>query len=79
MSTFKELYSLFDCCGTDLSSYTGTDNSVLTPFIDAKYFNFGWGNTSRGERLVDQQYASSTTFILITDCTKNENELHSFS
>ena len=64
LPTLKELYSLFDCRGTDPSSYTGTDLSVLTPFIDTNYFLFAWGNTTTGERLIDQQYASSTTFIL---------------
>jgi hypothetical protein len=64
LPTLKELYSLFDCRGTDPSSFTGSDTSVLTPFIDTNYFLFAWGNTAAGERLVDQQYASSTTFIL---------------
>ena len=64
LPTLKELYSLFDCRGTDPSSYTGSDTSVLTPFIDTNYFLFAWGNTAIGERLIDQQYASSTTFIL---------------
>ena len=64
LPTLKELYSLFDCRGTDLSSFTGSDTSVLTQFIDTNYFLFAWGNTAAGERLVDQQYASSTTFIL---------------
>ena len=64
LPTLKELYSLFDCGGTDPSSFTGSDTSVLTPFIDTNYFLFAWGNTAAGERLVDQQYASSTTFIL---------------
>lgn len=62
--TLKELYSLFDCRGTDPSGYSGSDTSVLTPFIDASTFKFAWGNTAAGERLVDQQYASGTTFIL---------------
>jgi hypothetical protein len=64
LPTLKELYSLFDCGGTDPSSYTNSDTSVLTPFIDTNYFLFAWGNTAAGERLIDQQYASSTTFIL---------------
>jgi len=64
LPTIKELYSLFDCRGTDPSSYRGEDTSVLTPFIDSKFFKFAWGNTSLGERLIDQQYVTSTTFIL---------------
>ncbi|MCX7046922.1 MAG: DUF1566 domain-containing protein [Candidatus Sumerlaeota bacterium] len=64
LPTIKELYSLFDCRGTDPSSFRGTDTSVLTPFIDPKFFNFSWGNTSLGERIIDQQYASNTSFVL---------------
>lgn len=64
LPTIKELYSLFDCRGTDPGGYQGSDTSVLTPFIDTNYFKFAWGNTALGERLIDQQYASSTTFIL---------------
>ena len=63
LPTLKELYALFDCRGTDPSSYTGSDTSVLTPFINTNYFLFAYGNTALGERLIDQQYASSTTFI----------------
>ncbi|MCX6190118.1 MAG: DUF1566 domain-containing protein [Bacteroidetes bacterium] len=62
--TIKEIYSLYSSRGTDPSSFIGTDLSVLTPFIDTNYFKFKWGNTATGERLIDQQYASSTTFIL---------------
>ncbi len=66
LPTLKELYSLFDCRGTDPASYSTSDTSVLTPFIDTNYFKFAWGNTTSTppERLIDQQYASSTTFIL---------------
>ena len=64
LPTLKELYSLFDCRGTDPGGYQGSDTSVLTPFINTNYFLFAWGNTAIGERLIDQQYASSTTFIL---------------
>ena len=74
LPTIKELYSLFDCRGTDPSSYSGTDTSVLTPFIDTHYFNFAWGQTSTGERVIDSQYASSTLFILNpaeTGCAKD--------
>ena len=64
LPTLKELYSLFDCRGTDPASYSGSDTSVLTPFINTNYFLFAYGNTAIGERLIDQQYASSTTFIV---------------
>jgi hypothetical protein len=64
LPTIKELYSLINFTGTDPSSYTGTDPSVLTPFIDTTYFNFAYGQTSLGERLIDSQYASSTLFVV---------------
>ena len=64
LPSIKELYSLMDFRGTDPSSYTGTDTSVLTPFIDKTAFNFAYGQTSLGERLIDSQYASSNLFIL---------------
>ena len=62
--TLKELYSLFNCLGTDPSGYSGTDLSVLTPFIDTTYFNFGWGQLELGERIIDSQYGTTTVFVL---------------
>ena len=64
LPTIKELYSLMNFNGTDPSGYSGTDTSVLTPFIDTAYFKFGYGQTSTGERIIDSQYASSTIFIV---------------
>ncbi len=64
LPTIKELYSLMDFRGTDPSSYTGSDTSVLTPYIDRAYFNFGYGQESLGERIIDSQYLSTTIFVL---------------
>jgi hypothetical protein len=64
LPAIKELYSLFDARGTDPSSYTGTDTSVLTPFIDTTYFKYAYGDTSLGERIIDSQYASSNVFVV---------------
>ncbi|HIJ81142.1 MAG TPA: DUF1566 domain-containing protein [Desulfuromonadales bacterium] len=64
LPTIKELYSLMIFKGTDPSSFTGTDTSVLTPFIDRAYFKFSYGQTAAGERIIDSQYASSTIFVL---------------
>ena len=64
LPTIKELYSLMSFKGTDPSSYTGSDPSALTPFIDRAYFNFAYGQTSTGERLIDSQYASSNVFVV---------------
>ena len=63
LPTIKELYSLFDCRGTDPSGNAGNDTSRLTPFIDTKYFKFAYGETSKGERVIDSQYASSTKYV----------------
>jgi len=62
LPTIKELYSLFDARGTDPSGYQGTDTSGLTPYIDTKYFKFAYGETGKGERLIDSQYASSIKY-----------------
>jgi hypothetical protein len=64
LPTTKELYSLFDCRGTDPSGYSGSDLSVLTPFIDTNYFLFAYGQTNLGERVIDSQYASSDVFVV---------------
>jgi hypothetical protein len=62
LPTIKELYSLVDFSGVDPSG-PGTDPSRLEPFIDTKYFQFAYGDTSQGERLIDSQYASSTKYV----------------
>ncbi len=63
LPTIKELYSLFDARGTDPSGPSNADTSGLTPFIDTKFFQFAYGNTSTGERVIDSQYASSTKYV----------------
>jgi len=59
----KQLYSLIDLSGTDPSGYNGSDTSDLVPFIDSTYFEFGYGDTNAGERIIDAQYASSTLYV----------------
>jgi hypothetical protein len=63
LPSIKELYSLFDARGTDPSGPSRMDTSGLTPFIDTKYFKFAYGDTSKGERLIDSQYASSIKYV----------------
>ena len=63
LPSIKELYSLFDARGTDPSGPGGTDPSTLTPFIDTRYFQFAYGDTRTGERVIDSQYASATRFV----------------
>ena len=59
----KQLYSLIDFRGRDPSGYEGSDTSSLIPFIDTDYFDFAYGDTSAGERIIDAQYASSTLYV----------------
>ena len=63
LPSIKELYSLIDFSGIDPSGYNGTDTSGLVPFIDTDYFDFGYGDTSAGERIIDAQYWSSTEYV----------------
>lgn len=66
LPTIKELYSLINFMGADPSGISGSDTSGLTPFIDTSYFNFSYGDTSAGERIIDSQYASSTLYANTT-------------
>jgi len=66
LPTIKELYSLIDFSGVDPSGYEGTDTSGLIPFIDTGYFDFAYGDTDAGERIIDSQYASSTLYVATT-------------
>ena len=61
LPTIKELYSLIDFSGRDVSNVS-SGASGLAPFIDTAYFDFGYGDTDAGERLIDSQYASSTLY-----------------
>jgi predicted outer membrane repeat protein len=63
LPSIKEVYSLIDFSGEDPSGYDGTDTSGLVPFIDTDYFDFGYGDTSAGERIIDAQMASSTLYV----------------
>ncbi len=63
LPTIKELYSLIDFRGTDPSGYEGSDTSSLIPYIDTTYFDFAYGDTSAGERIIDSQYASSNLYV----------------
>ncbi len=66
LPTIKELYSLIDFSGIDPSGYEGTDTSGLIPFIDTTYFDFAYGDTSAGERIIDAQYASCNLYVSST-------------
>ncbi|MCP4367561.1 MAG: DUF1566 domain-containing protein, partial [Deltaproteobacteria bacterium] len=65
LPTIKELYSLIVFKGTD-PVLSGDDTSGLIPFIDTNYFDFEYGDTSAGERIIDAQYLSSTQYVSTT-------------
>ncbi|MBU2650411.1 MAG: DUF1566 domain-containing protein [Bacteroidetes bacterium] len=60
LPTIKELYSLILFSGLDIS---GPNPTVFVPFIDDEVFEFGYGDESAGERLIDAQYASLTLYV----------------
>jgi hypothetical protein len=67
LPNIKELYSLMDFRGTEptmCSSVAACPN--LKPFIDTNFFEFGYGDTSAGERLIDAQMVSSTMYVSTT-------------
>ncbi len=66
LPSVKELYSLILFSGKDCSGWSGTDTSVLVPFIDTGYFAFGYGDTEAGERVIDAQFATSTIYAGLT-------------
>jgi Protein of unknown function (DUF1566)/Viral BACON domain len=59
--TIKELYSLINFNGV-----TGQTETNSTPYLDTTYFNFYYGDTSLGERIIDCQYISSTSYVSTT-------------
>ncbi|MCP4460472.1 MAG: DUF1566 domain-containing protein [Cytophagales bacterium] len=71
LPTIKEQYSLILFSGEDPSGYDGTSTTGLVPFIDTDYFDFNYGDTDAGERIIDSQYASSTVYV---DYTMNGDE-----
>jgi len=64
--TLKELYSLIEFSGVDISSYSGTSTDGLIPFIDTDYFCYGYGDLDRGDRLIDAQVLSCTEYVSTT-------------
>jgi len=62
----KQLYSLISFNGIDPSAYNGDDVAGLVPFIDTTYFEFGYGDTSAGERIIDAQFTSDTLYVSTT-------------
>ncbi|MCG3268554.1 DUF1566 domain-containing protein [Yoonia sp. I 8.24] len=71
LPTIKEMYSLMDFDGVDPSGYESEDTSGLIPFIDRDYFDFAYGDTDAGERIIDSQMASSTLYVSGTNATND--------
>lgn len=63
LPSITEMYSLMNFNGIDPSGLQGDDTSSIRPFIDTTVFDFGYGDTEAGERLIDGQMASSTRYV----------------
>jgi hypothetical protein len=61
MPTIKELYSLIDFRGKSATTATAS-----IPYLNTTYFDFVYGNTAAGERLIDCQDWSATTYVHLT-------------
>ncbi len=64
LPTIKELYSLILFSGIDPPAEGVVTNAV--PFIDTDYFDFEYGDTSAGDRIIDAQYWSGTEYVSTT-------------
>jgi len=64
LPTIKELYSLILFNGIDPGE--NAQVSDVQPFIDTNFFDFEYGDTSSGERIIDAQYWSSTEYVWTT-------------
>jgi hypothetical protein len=60
--SIKDLYSLIDYRGTDPDPMAG-GSSGLIPFIDDDTFEFAYGDTSAGERIIDSQWVTTTIYV----------------
>lgn len=71
LPNIKESYSLILFSGEDASTYSGSDTSTLTPFLDSS-FDYAFGDTTTangiaaGDRIIDAQYASATLYVSTT-------------
>jgi len=62
LPTIKELYSLILFSGTD-PRIEDNSTDALVPFIHTEYFDFAFGDTDAGERIIDAQFASSSSYV----------------
>ncbi len=61
--TIKEQYSLIMFSGRDISGIEGSSTDGLTPFINTDFFEYAYGDTDAGERLIDMQCASTSVYV----------------
>jgi len=59
--TIKELYSLMDFTGLDVSSASTAENGIA--FMNQDVFAFQYGNTDAGDRLIDSQWVTSNIYV----------------
>jgi hypothetical protein len=62
LPTIKELYSLIQFSGADISMCADEGTCEATPFIDTEFFDFEYGDTASGERMIDSQWATSSLY-----------------
>ncbi len=65
LPSIKELYSLMQFNGIDPDPNSDSV-AELKPFIDSTVFNFSYGDSDRGERIIDSQFATSTRYVSTT-------------
>jgi len=58
LPSVKELYSLIDFRGG-----SGASVETSVPYLDTDFFDFEYGDTAAGERLIDAQYWTSTEYV----------------
>jgi hypothetical protein len=64
LPTIKELYSLILFSGDDPSGCSTMDDCPgVEAFIDTDFFDFEYGDTNAGERVIDSQFISSTEYV----------------
>lgn len=60
--TIKELYTLMDFRGIDPDAADMNDGG-LVPFIDTTVFDFEYGDSSFGDRIIDSQWVTSNVYV----------------
>ena len=61
--SIKEQYSLIMFSGRDISGFEGSSTDGLIPFINTDFFEYAYGDTDAGERLIDVQCASTNEYV----------------